>query len=299
MQPDRNFWIGVALAMLSAICFGISIPIAKLTYSYGVDTATYLAATKISQFVIIGTATTILYKTILPARHDYGPIAFLGLLLLGFGYLHFSAIRFMPVSLVTMIIFLYPIILSAMVMAIHRVRVSRIFVLSLILALFGLFLTLGPGIDEFNSTGSVLALGAAVLIAVHLFYTDRLLSQSNPLAMSAQVNFLPAIFLSGLSVMNGLHVPQATGGWLILLLACAVITLGQVAFFISIKLISALRVSLVMKLEPIISVLGAVWMLGEQMSLVQYIGVFMVISAIFAVSKPVTIAAPDLTAAPE
>ena len=285
-DPQKKFWIGVLLSVFAAFCFGVAPLFAKTLYNDDVDTLTFLALTRV--ILIAGIGSIVLIKTgrFNIAPHAIRPSIILGIFFLVFSYMHFTAISGMDVGLVTVIVFLYPLVLAALVRIWDRQILSARFIIGLLTALLGLAFALMPNnAVQLNIVSSAQAFAAALFIAGYLFLSNRLLQTHDPLVSSVSISIVPALVFLSLASYFGWHFPSDFGGWVILIGCGILITAGQMAFFYAIQMITAVRVSLVLKLEPVITILGAVIFLHESLNIVQYLGIALVIASIFATSQ--------------
>ncbi|TAH34747.1 MAG: DMT family transporter [Alphaproteobacteria bacterium] len=288
----QDFWNGCLLAVIAAICFGIQAPLAKSIYTHGMDIYSFMAVGRLVQCFGVGIVLHFLGHKLWTGISDYRPAAAISIIFLSFSWLHYSAIQYLDIAPVTMLVFLYPLILAALHIWLDKTQLTRAFLLSLLTAFAGLALVIQPDKimqSDFNWMGATMAFCAGILIATYLFISGKILQSKDPLVFTVHLSFIPAIAFSVLSIVHGIALPpigDATG-WSLMVFSLCLSLLGQICFFVAIKKITALRVSLVLKLEPVAAVLGAIWILGEHIEFMQYLGIFLVVSAIFAVSQPV------------
>ncbi len=260
---------------------------------HGMDVYSYMAANRMAQCFGVGFVLYLMGKQLWSGVKNYAPVAAISVIFLLFSWLHYSSIEYLDIASVTMLVFLYPLILAALHFYFDKTKLTRVFLLSLATALVGLALVINPDRmihSDFNIAGGAMAFGASILIASYLYLSNKVIADRDAYVFTVQLSLIPTLAFAGLSLSHGIALPAAddASGWALIATSLILSLVGQISFFVAIKSISALRVSLVMKLEPVVSILGAVWLLSESLTLMQYIGVFMVVSAIFAISQPVT-----------
>ena len=196
------------------------------------------------------------------------------------GYL--GSVNYIPVSLSVLLFFTFPFWVLIINYIIDREipKLHKLF--AFIVAFFGLSLSLGPTWEVLDLLGIVLVLCGSVASAgfivagskaVKMIATPVLLFYSNTLA----------IFLVGAVMFysNTFSINHTILGWTGIGAVCLLFTIGQVFLFKGTKHTGSAQASLILNVEPIISIVAAIILLGEQMTIAQYIGVSVVITALF------------------
>jgi drug/metabolite transporter (DMT)-like permease len=283
--------IALSQALFAAFAFGVAPILAKMAGTAGVAMAFFIFCLRAPQFFGLAAFLIARKRWVWPDRKTVRACALLGLLAVGFNYCHYQAVQYMDIALVTVLIFLFPLILAGMSVVLDGVRLTRAFVLSLLVALLGIGLVFLPNLQSLSlhPLGIGLATLGAVLIAINLFVAGRALQNNDTIMVGCLMNFVPTLVYGFLVWQQNYALPTGSTVWSILIFASAICLLGQITFYAAIQKISALRVSLVMKAEPIFSVAIAVLLLHEAISPIQILGVILVIGALFAAAKPATI----------
>ena len=157
---------------------------------------------------------------------------------------------------------------------------DKIFVLCVLLALFGLYLVLSPDKTAIDLVGSLFSLAAATFIAINLFINNRLLQKQDAEVYGAQLMVGCFLVFLLLPIFITPSFPETTIGWLAVLGGGVITLLGQIAFFRAIQRRGALDVSIYMKLEPVVTLFAAYILLQENLTLIQITGASLVIGAI-------------------
>lgn len=141
---------------------------------------------------------------------------------------------------------------------------------------------------------AVLAFVSAALLGCYDFFKKISLKENSVVGvlflntLFSTLIFLPFILLSRLSVITdgALYVPSAGLETHLLLLLKAVIVLSSwLCGYIGIKHLPITIVSPIQSTRPVLVLLGALLLFGEQLNLYQWIGVFLAILSVFLLSK--------------
>ena len=195
------------------------------------------------------------------------------------GYL--GSVKYIPVSL-SVLLFTFPFWVLIINYIIDREipKLHKFF--AFIVAFFGLALSLGPTWEVLDLLGIVLVLCGSVASAgyivagtkaVQMIATPVLLFYSNTLA----------VFLVGAVMFyyETFSISHTILGWTGIGAVCFLFTIGQFFLFTGTKHTGSAQASLILNVEPLISIGAAIILLGEQLAMPQYIGVAVVITALF------------------
>lgn len=197
------------------------------------------------------------------------------------GYL--SAIAFIPVSLAVLLFYTYPLLTVLLVSVLERRRPDVVDSGAVLAALLGLALVLEVSLQSLHPLGVLFALSGACAGAVVLVWSRRVLGDADParvlLHMSAGglvVALAVTPMFTGYAVTRGLAGHGALGAALV----CFV--LFYAAMFAGLGRIGPVRTAIVMNLEPPVTIVLAVVLLGERMTGVQLVGAGLVVVSIAA-----------------
>jgi len=286
--------MGALYCLLSAAAFGVIAIFGKLSYDEGVSVESLL-------LVRFGLAALVLLPIAMARGALRGIPRRAVLVSLGmgvFGYaaqagLYFSALARIDASLVTLLLYLYPMLVMLGAILLGRERASRRRSWALGLALAGIALVLsGATSGRFNLTGALLAAGAAVVYTAYILVGDRTTTDVPPLALAALVctgafgTFLAATLIRGTTS----QLTAITGpGWLWLVALALVSTVAAILlFFAGLARVGPSVASILSILEPVVTVTSAAFVFGEHLSPLQCLGGAVVLSAVLIVQWPTT-----------
>jgi drug/metabolite transporter (DMT)-like permease len=193
------------------------------------------------------------------------------------------AIQLLPLSIAILTYFSYPVLTGVAGAATGIDRVDWRGMLSAFAAFIGLTMMLGARLGEVDIVGVVAALAAAVLRVVSLMITRASLHGTDS-RLNTWYSLVPStvVFLLA-SVLTRTWNPPASGlGWAAFAGMSITSTFSVLTIFVSIARIGPFRTALIMNLEPLVSTLGSIALLGEVLTPVQATGGFVMLLALCA-----------------
>jgi len=162
---------------------------------------------------------------------------------------------------------------------------SKVMTAGLICAFVGLLLAVGPDSKAADPLGLFFAFSAAVGIAASFVWTERTLGKLSDGTRLLGLMGTGLILATFLALVTGdlawpMPVPH---GWSTLLAATATFGAAFSAMFMALARIGASATAMLMNLEPPLTALLAVTVLGDVLSATQVAGILIVISAIVLV----------------
>ncbi len=291
--------------MLSATAFGAMAVFGKLAYESGVTVdALLLVRFGLAAAVLVPVALARGALRGLPRR---AVLTGLGMGVFGYALqsgLYFSALTRIDASLVALLLYVYPVLVMVGAVALRRERASARRVFALVTALAGIGLVLGGATSgHLDLLGVLLGLGAGVTYTVYILVGDRVTGDVPPLALAALVcTGATGTFLVTGAVRGGTDLDIAPAGWLWLAAIALVSTVGGILFFFAgMARVGPSMAAILSILEPVVTVGAAALVFGETLSVVQWLGGLLVLSAVVAVQWPTRTlpAAPPLEQADE
>jgi drug/metabolite transporter (DMT)-like permease len=295
--------LGALMCFASAAAFGANAIFAKLAYDKGATVGTLLA----SRFILAAALFWLLMAVSgqvrslrAISRRDAGTMLALGAL----GYStqsgsYFTALRHLDASLVALLLYTFPAIVTVAAILLGRDRASRRTFAALALASVGLILILGGARSgALDPLGVALALTAAVVYSCYVLVSDGVAGRVDPLTLSTLVCTGAAVTLTLGGVAAGDFSPGQMSaeawGWVA---AIAVLsTVGAIVlFFAGLRRVGPTAASILSTVEPVVTVVLAYEVFGESLGVVPLIGGALVLLAVVAVRTPARAPAPVTT----
>jgi drug/metabolite transporter (DMT)-like permease len=280
---------GSLLCLASAAAFGSMAIFGKLAYDEGATVGTLLA----TRFVLAAALFWLLALGCLRGLRRRDVALALALGAVGYGAQaggYFTALERLDASLLSLLVYTYPVIVTVAAVALGREMGSRCTALALVLASSGLVLVLaGASAGALDPVGTALALGTAIVYSAYILVSQGVAARVGPLALGALVCTGAAGSLTlGAAAAGDLHpaaVSAAGFGWLGGL--AAVSTVAAIAlFFAGLRSAGPTAASILSTLEPVVTVALAFLAFGESLGGAQLAGGALVLMAVLAVRNP-------------
>ena len=276
--------IGVLLCLCTAVIMGLYPPMAKLAYDEGANIAFVVLLTTFMRFIALyGFAKwqrQKLFQTKRDVKLGFSAGFFQACSIIGI----LGATYFIPGSIVIIIMFTYSLMLlffSAW-RGVYKLNKANIFLT--FIALFGLAMVL----DFFNQeiTLNLIGIGLAIMSAFATFARIYIFGihdkGKSPAVIGAETFMIAVIVLGLLSLWQTPIAPETAYGWMMASLSGLSLAIGSFGIFYGVALLGAYRFSMIAKLEPIFTALFGLLLLSEVLSVVQYVGMIVVIISLLS-----------------
>jgi drug/metabolite transporter (DMT)-like permease len=198
-----------------------------------------------------------------------------------------GSVGYIPVSLAVPIVFTHPILVAVVSHWRGGERLTRRKLALALAALAGIALVLGREAGNLDPVGVGLAALAAAAVSGMILFIAR--AQEG--ATSTQANFhmttvAVAALVAATIAGNAWSFPSGAVGWLGLAGAGVGVTVGFLTFFAAFRHIGPVRATMLGNVEPLLSTLFAVAVLGERLGPWQWSGVVLVVVALGLFEAP-------------
>ncbi|AET67863.1 putative permease, DMT superfamily [Desulfosporosinus orientis DSM 765] len=280
----------VLLVLISTLGFSVYPIFGKIVFAGGASLATVL-------FVRF-TIAAIVFWTITIWLEGFPRLSLKTWLILwgmgGIGYsmmagLYISSVLYIPASLAALLLYAYPVIVTFLAVLTKQERFSVFKLAGVVLATLGLVLVLGLALQGISIIGVSLALGAAFVYSVYIIIGNKMLETVTPLVSTAIISTSAAVTYGTIGLPIGGATWHLSGHtWLgILGIILFSTIIAMLTFFQGIKQIGATSASIISTSEPVMTVIFAVILFNEHLTIIQGIGgTFVVIGGILAVISP-------------
>lgn len=274
------------MALASAAAFGSLSILAKLAYAAGLGTYQLLAFRFVlAAFGMLALAVVARQSPRLIGRRRLVELFLLGAVIYTAQSLsYFTALRSLPASLCVLIVYMYPSFVVLAGWLFLRRAVSAWHVIALVASFLGLVLLVG-GAELHLSWALVFAIAASLIYTAYIMVGERVMAGVPAIPANFLIMSGTAISFCVLAAGSGqLGVPGTARGWAAGVAIAVLPTMVAISFFMAaLPRIGGARAALLSTLEPVITVLLAVVLLGDRFAPLQAVGGAMVLAAVIVV----------------
>ena len=280
------FIFGVIFALVAGILFGLIGPTTKIAYNSGASVAlTIFLRYAVASIIILP---FIPYQKnlleIFTKNLKYFLSISAGSILLTLGLL--TSVIFIEVSLTILIFCLYPIYVLLFSIIVDKEKISLTVKILFFVTFLGIVLVIGPSFKVINIVGILLAflasLGSTSMIIVNQKMSIKGIS---PIPINIFINIFNTIFFFViLKIFFSLNFNFDINIYLLILIPSVCYSFALLSQLIAIPKIGQSYTALFLYLEPVIGVLGAVFLLKENLGTYQMIGASIVIISLLSAS---------------
>ena len=282
MVPQRNPTRGYALAIVSAIAFGVMPILAVGAYAAGTSVQTVLfwrfalAALTLGPFALV---LALRRGERPPPRAVLTGLAMGGLLYAGQSATYFAAVQQASPALAALLLYTYPGLVALGAALLARRRPSGAVIAALVIAFVGVALSLGP-VAGVQLSAVLTGLCSAVLYTAYILIGARTGGAMSGLTTSTLVFASAACTFGVVSAATGqLVIPAADARLPIVVIALACTVVGIWFFLESLHDIGPTMASLTSTLEPVTTVLLGAVVVQTPMTPPQWVGAALVLFA--------------------
>jgi drug/metabolite transporter (DMT)-like permease len=283
--------LGIALALAAAALYGLIPNFSRAAFENGVPAveSTFLRTSLIA--VVMAIVAVLRGESFAVPRAGWPSFLVQAVSTAAISICYLASSQYVPVSLAVLIFFTFPVIVLLVAPTVEGHRPGLLRVAIAVMAFIGLAVAIGPGIDRLDWRG--LALAAVSSIGATLqFFSGRALSRHlAPAAFASVVHiFIWPITLAVALIYSGGTILFFPGGGVIgpgygfLFSLCAIYCAAYAIHMLSLRMAPASVVAPYYNLEPIVTTAVAALVLGERLSLSQYVGGGLVIGALAVAS---------------
>lgn len=272
--------------IMSAACYGFMAIFVKFAYAGQANLPTVLSGRFVMASLFLWILVAVRRQAVRITFREMGSLLLLSLM--GYGLastFYLGALLFIPASVASMVLFIYPVIVTLFETVCYRYPLSLKKAAALALSTGGLVLVLGNLSGGVGMRGVILALGAALSYAAHLLYGKKVVAKHSPLVATAYVISFAAIGFTVYGFASGgikIYLPAETWLWI---LAVAIIStcMGILFIYAGLRRLEAGKASIISTLEVVVTVSFSALLLGESLSALQAAGGIMILAGIIIV----------------
>jgi drug/metabolite transporter (DMT)-like permease len=276
------------MVLISATAFGTLSILAKLAYRAGLGTEQLLAFRFVLAAIGMWGLALVLRQNPLrfERRRLFTLIALGAIFYTGQSLTYFTALHTLPASLCVLIAYIYPSLVVLAGWLFLRRSVSPWHWVALVASFLGVALLVG-GAQFQLAWALVFAIASPAIYTGYILVGERVMSSVPAVGASAVIMSGAAIAFCVIAAFTGqLALPASESGWAVGIAIALVPTMIAISLFLAgLPRIGAARSSLLSTLEPVVTVLLAVVLLGDRFSTIQVLGGVLIIVAVVVVQS--------------
>lgn len=279
-MKNNKFLGGILLISLSAASFGFLPIFAKIAYAAGTSTYTLLflrfLVAAVFMFLLL-----FLKKMPLPSKKGMFQLFLLGAFVyVSQSFSFFTALNHASPGTVSLLFYIYPAIVMVSSAIFFKEKITIQKVISLCFALAGAFVIIGAQFKA-NLTGILFALLSALLYAIHVLVSSKVVKPGQGIQSSAFISLGASVMYGIISIFVGFQPPTEASGFVAVALTAIVSTvIAFGAFFVGMEKTGPSIASLVSILEPVVTVIASVIILSEKVTVNLIVGGSLVIMSL-------------------
>lgn len=277
-------YFGELCILVGSISFSLSFVLVPTIYGAGGNQFAVLVLRNVALASLMAMLIARTGKPLLLPRAERNGSLIVGLLFAAQSYCYFTAVHYIPVSLATLLNFLYPVMVAVAMHWTAGEKLTIVKVGALVTALSGLALALDTDAGDLDWFGVLLGFLSGILSMAIAVVSGRVLGQADTQRMTLHMVFATGLILLAASQISGagLTFPSGFAGWAAVSAAPVLYMIAVLGYFHAIRLIGPSRTTMISNVEPVSTLTIAALVLGEAFSTTQVAGAVLVLSAIVA-----------------
>jgi drug/metabolite transporter (DMT)-like permease len=217
-------------------------------------------------------------------------------LYVGEAMLFFHAAQHIPVPLVSLLLYIYPVIVTVFAWLFLRERMTPAKLLALGLAIAGLVLTILPEIQNggghapkegINPTlGVLLGIGTAIAYSIYILIGGRYSREAGAVPASTIVIGSTALVIGAMTLSRGDALPQDQLAWMgVLGLAIVSTVISITCLLAGLQRIGPVQSSTLSTLEPVTTAIVGATLMNDRLTMLQIIGGGLILVAAVIIAR--------------
>lgn len=276
-------WRASFAGLAAAGLWGIADVTSKLVFLTGAGALTVATLRGVVAIIFMLVWMGLTPAAVALSRRDVAIALFLGVLFAGNVLGVYTALASLPVPIAILAYFIYPLLtgIAGAVLGLERLELRGGAVA--LVAFGGLALMIGASPTALDPLGLLAAFAGAAMRVAMLLLTRARLARADVRLTTWYSSLSSTVVLAALLLAtHAWQPPVGTGGIAVFVLMAVTSAAGVAAMLASAARIGAFRTALLMNFEPVISTIGAMVVLGDTLTLTQYAGAAIMVTALCA-----------------
>ena len=272
---------GVFSALICSLGLGLAVALGRLAFDGGTTPLSVAFFRSILSVVAMGTVCICMGISLKLPRTLLVSMLFLGCLFSHMAFGNVGSTKYIPISLAALLFFIYPPVVAILNHVIAKKWPSLIKTISITVAFLGLAVMLGVDLNQIDLRGVVIGITAGIACAVNIIWVARKVSGVHPFVIVFYQSAIASLIIGVLAwYLDELRLPNEIGGWLGFLLVGVLQTVSIPFFYFAIQRIGSEPTAMINNSQPIASIVAAILIFNEGLTLERFFGAIMVIGGI-------------------
>ena len=272
---------GVFSALICSLGLGLAVALGRLAFDGGTTPLSVAFFRSLLSVVAMGTICICMGISLKLPRTVLISMLFLGCLFSHMAFGNVGSTKYIPISLAALLFFIYPPVVAILNHVIAKKWPSLIKTISITVAFLGLAVMLGVDLNQIDLRGVVIGITAGIACAVNIIWVARKVSGVHPFVIVFYQSAIASLIIGVLAwYLDELRLPNEIGGWLGFLLVGVLQTVSIPFFYFAIQRIGSEPTAMMNNSQPIASIVAAILIFNEGLTLERFFGAIMVIGGI-------------------
>ena len=281
LSSPRDRVSGLICAILCSIGLGLAVALGRVAFDGGTTPLMVALCRSVFSIGLMAAICVATGQSLRPPKGSWPHLLFLGLLFSHMAFGNIGSTKYIPVGLAALLFFVYPPVVALINAVAVRRAPSLIKVAAIVTSFAGLAVMLGVGFEELDPRGVVIGLTAGIACAVNMVWLSRRATGLHPFVIVFYQSIIAAVVMLVLAVqLDELRLPTMTSGWwglwsVVLLQSCSISL-----FYFAIRRIGAEPTAMLNNLQPVASIVGAMFLFQEFLTIERVFGAAMALGGI-------------------
>ena len=272
---------GVFSALICSLGLGLAVALGRLAFDGGTTPLSVAFFRSLLSVVAMGTICICMGISLKLPRTVLISMLFLGCLFSHMAFGNVGSTKYIPISLAALLFFIYPPVVAILNHVIAKKWPSLIKTISITVAFLGLAVMLGVDLNQIDLRGVVIGITAGIACAVNIIWVARKVSGVHPFVIVFYQSAIASLIIGVLAwYLDELRLPNEIGGWLGFLLVGVLQTVSIPFFYFAIQRIGSEPTAMINNSQPVASIVAAILIFNEGLTLERFFGAIMVIGGI-------------------
>ena len=272
---------GVLSALICSLGLGLAVALGRLAFDGGTTPLSVAFFRSLLSVVVMGTICICMGISLRLPRSAVISMLFLGCLFSHMAFGNVGSTKYISISLAALLFFIYPPIVAIFNHAIARKWPSLLKTISITVAFLGLAVMLGVDFNKLDLRGVVIGITAGIACAVNIIWVARKVPNVHPFIIVFYQSAIASLLIGVLAWhLEELRLPDEIGGWLGFLLVGVLQTVSIPFFYFAIQRIGSEPTAIINNSQPVASILAAILIFNEALTLERFFGAIMVVGGI-------------------